>query len=218
MPNQQREKIVYVTSSRYKINENKHFVSKYKLSDGTTVKDRFEFDIRQVNIKESLEVDIAEMVTAEVKSAYSQVRVPCIVEHAGLIFEGQPHYPGGLTKPMWNALQENFISETHSKHRRAIARAVVAYCDGQKIKTFVGETQGRISDIPKGSTHKFYWDTIFIPDDPSGKSCNKTYAEIVEDKSLGLKYKVLHLSQSTRAMAKFMEYRLKYGTPELWSN
>jgi len=34
--------------------------------------------------------------------------------------------------------------------------------------------------------------------------------------TLGLKYKVCELSQSTIAMKKFLEYRLSSGEPELW--
>ena len=58
-------------------------------------------------------------------------------------------------------------------------------------------------------------DTVFIPEDPDGHAKGKTYAEIVDDASLGLEYK-LKLSQSTAAMLAFLEYRLK-SAPPLWS-
>jgi hypothetical protein len=59
-----------------------------------------------------------------VASAYAQVKVPCIVEHAGLIFDDYKDrsYPGGLTKPMWNTLRDRFIEETRSANRGATAR------------------------------------------------------------------------------------------------
>jgi inosine/xanthosine triphosphate pyrophosphatase family protein len=139
-------KIVFVTSSDFKIKENEVFVAEATLSDGTPVSDLFEFDIRQVPIKEVLEVDLEAMVMAEVTKAYREIKVPCVVEHAGLIFEGFESYPGGLTKPMWNALKDKFITETHSAGRKVIARAVVAYCDGRGVKTFVGETPGKLAD------------------------------------------------------------------------
>jgi XTP/dITP diphosphohydrolase len=157
------------------------------------------------------------MVQAEVTNAYSQIRVPCIVEHAGLIFEEYRalSYPGGLTKPMWNALGDAFIEETQSAGRKAIARAVVAYCDGKSVTTFIGETRGTLASKPRGR-RKFYWDTIFQANDPTGKASGKTYAEIVEDPYLGLEYKVLNLSQSTQAMLKFLEHVRRLGRPELW--
>src|SRR2546423_5401598 len=114
MTSRPKTKIVYVTSSDSKIEENKVFVQQCSLTDGTPIHDLFEFDIRQVSIKEVLEVDLHAMVMAEVTEAYSEIRVPCIVEHAGLIFDGYDLYPGGLTKPMWNALNDKFIQETHS--------------------------------------------------------------------------------------------------------
>jgi inosine/xanthosine triphosphate pyrophosphatase family protein len=116
---------------------------------------------------------------------------------------------------MWDTLRERFIEETHSANRRAIARAVVAYCDGMQIKTFIGERMGTIADRPRGN-REFYWDTIFIPDDPTGRAKNLTYAEIVDDPGLGLEFKIKELSQSSKAMTAFLEYRLFAGDPELW--
>ncbi len=213
----QKKKVVYVTASNFKKEENKIFQKEAKLSDGTKVSDLFTFEIREVHIKEMLEVDLSLMVQAEVTQAYSQIRVPCVVEHAGLIFEEYKKYsyPGGLTKPMWNALQDHFIQETHSAGRRAIARAVIAYCDGMSVRTFVGETWGTLASEPFGG-RQFYWDTIFKPDDESGKSQGKTYAQIVADKSLGLEYKVINLSQSSKAMLKFLEYFKDAEIPDLW--
>jgi non-canonical purine NTP pyrophosphatase (RdgB/HAM1 family) len=182
-------KIVYVTSSDYKVEENKVFVKCCKLADGTPIHDLFEFEFRQVPIKEVLEVDLNAMVAAEVTAAYSKIRVPCIVEHAGLIFDGYDSYPGGLTKPMWNTLQDRFIKETQSAGRKAKARAVVAYCDGKSVRTFEGETSGIIADTPRG-VREFYWDTVFIPEEAAAATGNKTYAEIVNDLNLGLEYKI----------------------------
>ena len=212
-----KHKVVYVTSSPYKVEENKIFCDHAQLSDGTSVSDLFEFDIRQVQIKEILEVDLRIMVQAEVTDAYSQIRVPCIVEHAGLVFDEyhKDSYPGGLTKPMWNTLREDFVKETGSSGRRALARAVIAYCDGKSVLTFVGETRGSLTESPRGR-REFYWDTVFIPEDPSGQANGMTYAEIIDDPSLGLRYKVIELSQSSRAMMSLLEHLRLSGTPEMW--
>src|SRR5437773_4332587 len=103
-------RIVYVTSSPYKVEENRSLVQHGRLSGGEAIVDVFEFEIRELPIKEVLEVDLDAMVMSEVTEAYSQIKVPCIVEHAGLVFEGyeSQSYPGGLTKPMWNALGDKF--------------------------------------------------------------------------------------------------------------
>lgn len=207
--------VVYVTSSAFKKAENAAFARLWKLRDGRPVADVFDFQVRALQIQETLKVDLAEMVSEEVASAYCQLKVPCVVEHAGLIFEGCQGYPGGLTKPMWDTLGDRFTTETSSANRSAVARAVVAYCDGMTIRTFVGERRGLIAPSPRGK-RKFYWDTIFIPDDPSGQSKGLTYAEVAEDSQLGLDYKVGELSQSSAAMARFLEYRITQGRLPLW--
>lgn len=208
--------VVYATSSEYKREEISVLESRGTLLNGEPLGARVRFEMRGVDVKETLEVDLEEMVRAEATAAYRELLVPCIVEHAGLVFtdyiaEG---YPGGLTKPMWNTLGRNFAEETHSAGRRAIARAVVGYCDGQEVRTFVGETAGSLAHTPRGS-RAFYWDTVFVPDKPNGDPGTLTYAEIVADGSLGLAHKVLELSQSTRAMLNFLAYRLAHA-PRLW--
>jgi XTP/dITP diphosphohydrolase len=206
--------IVYATSSPFKAEENQIFRGQWTLTNGANVDQIFRFSLRGVTIAETLEVSIEKMVRQEVKAAYSRLRVPCIVEHAGLIFSDykDQDYPGGLTKPMWNTLGAAFIRETQSAGRSVIARAVVGYCDGQSIYTFVGETPGTISSMPRGD-RSFYWDTVFVPDEanPDGM----TYAEIVAEPEMGLAHKVLKQSQSSRAMATFLEWRLTHR-PQLW--
>jgi inosine/xanthosine triphosphate pyrophosphatase family protein len=210
--------VVYVTSSQFKRAENEVFIEHCTLDD-VRIGDQFEFRLRDNRIQEELVADIRTMVEAEVRKAYAQVRVPCIVEHAGLVFEeyAARWYPGGLTKPMWNVLQEKFVNETNSTGRRAVARAVVAYCDGQKVSTFMGETPGHIAKKPVGR-REFYWDTVFIPDDPNGKPGKKTYAQICDDPKLGLPYKMKELSQSTKAMIEFLRYLKANPQPGLWAN
>jgi len=83
------------------------------------------------------------------------------------------------------------------------------------VQTFVGERNGTIADAPRGK-RSFYWDTVFIPDDPSGKAGGLTYAEIAETPSLGLVYKIRELSQSSVALLKFLQYRREVGEPHLW--
>jgi inosine/xanthosine triphosphate pyrophosphatase family protein len=206
--------VQYVTSSEFKVQENEAFLKASSLPGGTRVEDAFEFHIRRVQIKEILEIDLCAMVMAEVTEAYSTIKVPCIVEHAGLVFDAYGSYPGGLTKPMWNFLGSKFIEETQSAGRKVTARAVVGYCDGHTVQTFVGETPGRIADAPRGE-REFYWDTVFIPDDAVGDVAGKTYAEIVKDK--GLEYKMKDLSQSSRAMLKFLDFRRTHS-PAMWSS
>jgi inosine/xanthosine triphosphate pyrophosphatase family protein len=142
------------------------------------------------------------MVHAKVISAYQLVRVPCVVEHAGLVLEGYEtqSYPGGLTQPMWDALgAEKFVASCSILSQVATARAVVGYCDGSSVKTFVGDTKGVLIPKPAG-VRDFYWDPVFCPEGFGGR----TYAEIADH---DLKEK-LSISQSIKALRQFVRYRI----------
>lgn len=210
--------IVYATKSPFKRHELDEWKASGTLLDGRNVADLIEFDVRAIEVKEVLDVDLEVIVRMEVRQAYEQLRVPCIVEHAGLVFahRADMNYPGGLTKPMWNALGDSFIEETAAAGKRATARAVIAYCDGSSVHTFIGETAGVIADSPRGS-RDFYWDTIFIPDVPDGNVAGMTYAEIVDQPGYGLRYKVCELSQSFKAMQAFLAHRMSHD-PTLWTS
>jgi XTP/dITP diphosphohydrolase len=210
--------VAYVTSSTFKKIEATAFAQSGTLADGVAIREVCAFDFRAHEVKEVLEINLETLVQAEVLVAYSQIKVPCIVEHAGLVFEDHlaASYPGGLTKPMWKALGDKFVSETSAGGRRAIARAVVAYCDGTRVVTFVGETRGTIASVPRGR-REFYWDTVFIPDSTDPLIAGKTYAEIADDPNLGVEYKMVRLSQSAKALKLFIEHRRRVGAPPLWA-
>lgn len=203
--------ITYNTSSQYKREEIEH-LKLMELETGQPIGSVFDFHFTSVPVKEDLEVDIGAMVTAEVRKAYAALKVPCIVEHAGLVFDdySTSGYPGGLTKPMWDTLGDKFLEETNSANRRASAVAKIGYCDGMSTRVFSGETRGSLSDAPRGS-RSFYWDTVFIPDDDSGTG-SQTYSEIVANAGFAGK---LALSQSARAFMEFLTYRLA-AEPQLW--
>lgn len=165
------------------------------------------FIISPVPTDEPLEIDLEQMVRHKVRSAYRSLLMPCIVEHAGLILESDRAvgFPGGLTQPMWDALSaEGFLRRTGAPGEKAIARAVIGYCDGMSVQTFVGDTEGVIADKPRGK-REFYWDTIFCPDGFNGS----TYAEIAEAEE-GLRTKV-SASQSMKAIRKLASHVAENG-------
>jgi inosine/xanthosine triphosphate pyrophosphatase family protein len=197
-------KIIYCSWSPFKKEEWEAAKGSFELS-GVKLGQLFDLEFRDVPTSEPLLCDLEAMVRFKVESAYREVRVPCIVEHAGLVLDGYQakSFPGGLTQPMWDALDaDRFVASCSPLTTRAIARAVVGYCDGLNIRTFVGETEGVLTATPKGG-RTFYWDTVFCPDGGSGK----TYAEIVGADKGGLLDK-LKLSQSIKALMAFMSYRL----------
>lgn len=207
--------VTYVTSSQFKRDELSLIAQNCLLRHSDPIPDYFDFDVRDMELKETLDVSLEAIVSAEARDAYSKTRVPVIVEHAGLVFVDRESasYPGGLTKPMWNSLGADFVRETSSAGRAVIARACIGYCDGQAVHVFVGETLGRLAEEPRGN-RDFYWDVLFVPDDDN--ELGLTYAEMVENPNMGLAEKVLKHSQSRKAMVKFLEWRLD-NDPPLWN-
>lgn len=225
-----RYNILYCTTSKYKHEEiteiSKALSVRIPDDEGareTQIGDLFNFSFKHVDLIEILNRDIREMVLSKATKAYEIVKVPCLVEHAGLIFSEykKESYPGGLTQPMWDALADNgrspkdFVTELKVANRTAIARAVVGYCDGKRVRTFVGETEGTISASPKGK-RQFYWDTVFKPTEATGKAGGLTYAEIAEHPDLGVAYKVT-ISQSAKAMQKCLQYIAEGGDSGLFA-
>jgi XTP/dITP diphosphohydrolase len=192
-------KVRYATSSTFKQQEIAEILPSVQVKDRYgrpfIAGSRFEFEFPSIATDEPLERDLEKMVRYKVRSAYRQTMAPCIVEHAGLVLERF------ATQPMWDALgAKGFVESVRWAGDRAIARAVVGYCDGLRVRTFVGETLGTLVSDPRGS-RAFYWDTVFCPDGGD----DLTYAEISEQNGVGRKVK---LSQSTKAMTACLEYLL----------
>ncbi|GEO80460.1 non-canonical purine NTP pyrophosphatase [Pararhodospirillum oryzae] len=210
--------VYYATSSRFKRDEIELLQgAKLDQSGGDEtplIRDVCDFQFADVSTDEPLEISLEKMVDHKVRSAYRQLLTPCIVEHAGLILEDESAFgfPGGLTQPMWDSLSDRgFLKRVGRGGERAVAQAVVGYCDGVKVWTFVGETKGSLANEPKGE-RKFYWDTIFCPDEFGGK----TYAEVCGEED-GLLRK-LTVSQSAKALRKFVEHLRRHGSGNLFAN
>lgn len=195
-----KPKLVYCSSSKWKMEEWE--VARYfDFEPGVTIDSLIEFEFRKVPTQEPLLRNLEDMVREKAISAYKATLVPCVVEHAGLILDGyeRANYPGGLTQPMWDALgPEKFVESCAVLSQHAVAQAVIGYCDGAELRTFLGETHGALRASPAGA-RGFYWDPVFCPDDFGGK----TYAEIA-DRNLAEKLKV---SQSIKALRKLVDYR-----------
>ncbi|MDW9542651.1 MULTISPECIES: non-canonical purine NTP pyrophosphatase [Sinorhizobium] len=198
--------IFYATRSPYK-NEELTVIADFDFKDrfgaNRRIGDLIDFRVSDIATEEPLEIDLEEMVRHKARSAYKKILAPCIVEHAGLILEknSDKGFPGGLTQPMWDALgADGFLERIGCGGERAIAKAVVGYCDGMQTYAFVGETTGVLTKKPIGG-RGFYWDVIFCPDEAGG---NVTYAQIC-DKADGLRTK-LTMSQSTKAIKEFATF------------
>lgn len=209
--------IYYATKSPFKKEELAIASESFRVTDRSgkelLIGEVCNFQVTPTETAEPLKIDLVQMVQHKVKSAYEALLMPCIVEHAGIVLTAHASsgFPGGLTQPMWDALAaEGFLSRTGAAGEEAIARAVIGYCDGTSVHTFVGETKGRLASEPQGD-REFYWDTVFCPDGGEGL----TYAQICAEKD-GLRKKLM-LSQSSKALQAFATYVARHGSGPLFS-
>ena len=128
--------------------------------------------VDNIQIQEVMDIDLEVIVSNKILQAYSKLHRPCVVEHGGLCIDALNGLPGGLSKVIWDTVNGEICRWVPADNRKAVAKSIVGYCDGQERHLFIGETRGIISDSKRGK-REFQWDPIFIP-----KSCDKTYAEL----------------------------------------
>lgn len=127
-------------------------------------------------IKEIQSQDMYEIVEDKSLKAFNIIGRPVIVEHTGLYIEDFDDFPGGLTQIFWDSLKaEKFCKYFGNKN--VLAKTIVAFCDGKRIKLFEGEISGRIVSEPRGN-RDFQWDCVFQPN-----GYNETFAEMGEKKN-----------------------------------
>jgi XTP/dITP diphosphohydrolase len=123
------------------------------------------------------------------------------VEHGGIFMDALPGLPGGIGQIIWNAVGDricSFLGEQDS--RGAVARSIIGYCDGKRVRTYTGETRGQITKSARGG-YKFNWDPIFIPD-----GSDLTYGEMGPEKKQAT-------SQSLKAWKAFLKAEFNSQLP-----
>lgn len=175
------DKLIFVSSNEYKINEVKQQFTKYNI----------EIIPKKLEIKELQEACSFELIKDKVLKCFNIIKYDFIVEHTELRIESLNNFPGMHTAPFWKTLKSKKICEI-SKNSKATAITYLGFCNGRRIEIFRGVTTGKISNRPKGNSD-FQWDTIFIPD-----GSNKTFAELGKNKD--------RYSMREKAIKKFMEY------------
>lgn len=184
-----KKKIYFLSSNAEKIREVKEILSSDIIN------------VESVNkkIKEIQSDDMWEIAKDKVIKAYNEIHRPIIVEQTGLLISGFGDLPGGLTQVFWDALQAEKFSRffNNNKTIHAEARTVVAYCNGKKIKKFVGTIKGNIVFPPRGD-RTFQWDCVFEPE-----GYKQTFAEMGPTKNI--------ISMRKIALEKLRKYLEKYN-------
>ena len=160
-------KIYYVTTNEFKITEVRDYIA------SRHVEDRLDLSFLRSDVQEILHPDVSLIVRRKTIDAYQQIRWPCVVEHGGLFMDALPGLFGGVGKIVWDAVGDRMCAFLRADDRRgATARSFLGYCDGRRVRVYVGETRGRIADRARG-TYTFAWDPVFIPE-----GSDETYGEM----------------------------------------
>ena len=144
-----------------------------------------------IEIHEIQSNNMDDIASDKVLKAFEKIMAPVIVEHDGLIVEELGQIPGGLTQVFWDELKKEKFGQffARDKEAKAIAKSVIAYCNGREITLFRGETEGKIIGEPRGNS-EFQWDCVFCP-----KDSDRTYAEMsdTEKNETSMRNKALKL-------------------------
>lgn len=160
-------KVFFVTTNEFKIAELQEYLAARGLGDKLSV------PVVRQEVQEILHPDIDLIVRKKTIEAYEQIRSPCIVEHGGLFMDALPGLPGGVGKIVWEAVGDRMCSFLNATDPRdATARSFLGYCDGRRIRVYLGETRGRIAESARGA-YAFAWDPVFIPE-----GADETYGEM----------------------------------------
>ncbi len=124
----------------------------------------FPVEHQKLDLDELQSLDLKEIVEHKVKQAYEQIKKPVIVEDVSLEFSALGRLPGTFIRFFVDEMPfETICSLLDGKDRKAIARCVFGYYDGERLELFEGSMNGEIAETPTGE-NGFGWDRIFIPE------------------------------------------------------
>lgn len=145
------KKITFITGNQDKAN----YLAKYL---GLPV-EHLKLDLDEI---QSLE--LKEIVEQKVRQAYQIIKSPVIVEDVSLEFEALGRLPGPFIRFFVDFVPfETICNMIAGKSRKATAKCVFGYFDGQELEMFEGSLPGEIAESPMGE-NGYGFDKFFIPE------------------------------------------------------
>ena len=158
----------------------------------------------EMDLPEIQEIDPKKIIKEKLKEARKAGKNNFFCEDTSLYIESLQGLPGPLIKWFLKTLKPEGIYKLvkSSTNKKAVAKTIIGYYDGNSERFFEGEIEGEIVE-PKGETN-FGWDPLFKP-----KGYNKTFAEMPKEE----KNKI---SMRKKALIKLNDYvrmknRIKKG-------
>jgi XTP/dITP diphosphohydrolase len=107
---------------------------------------------------------LVEIATEKSRSAFEKILMPIIVEDDGLFIDELDGFPGQYSSYAFKTIGNDGIIKLliNSKTRIAYFKSVFVFYDGNILRSFVGETKGKIAHRPTGKG--WGYDPMFIPD------------------------------------------------------
>lgn len=158
-----------------------------------------ELDVRRValDLPEIQSLNPVEVASYKARKAYEHLQTGLVlVEDTGLGIVAWNGYPGALIKWVLSAVGEEGLCRQLDawKDRRVIATVALCLYDGQDIHTFTGQTEGVITEYPRG-IYGFGWDSIF---QPSGSLL--TYGEMPREAKMQISMR----AQAVEALKQYL--------------
>ncbi len=133
--------------------------------------ERVELDYTEVQ-SDSLE----EIARRGVEECYEELEKPCFVDDSGLFVNCFSGFPGPYSSYVYSTLGNEGLLQLmeDEEERDAEFRCVVAYHTGDRVETYVGVAEGRITREPRGEGG-FGYDPVFR------HSSGETFAEMTSE-------------------------------------
>ncbi len=158
-----KPKLLFITGSQKKAD----YLAKYL---------GFPVDHVKIDLDEIQSMDLKEIVEYKARQAFAKVKVPVIVEDVSLEIESLGRLPGPFIRFFIEQMSlEDICSIVGNKTRKATAKCVFGYFDGETLELFEGGLEGEIALEPSGE-NGFGFDKIFIP-----KGYSETRASLGEE-------------------------------------
>ena len=176
----------FVSSNIHKYTEIKNLLS--------TRQESIKIEYKKTELKEIQSDSLVEVAEDKVQQAFKIYQNEVFVEDDGLFIEALSGFPGVYSSYINRTIGNVGIIDllVNKINRNASFKSIIAFYDGQKIKSFTGEIKGKISfDLTKGG---WGFDPIFVPD-----NSKVTFGQM----DLEMKNKISHRKA---ALDKFVEW------------